>query len=462
MEDLALKLLNLSLGRGASYAEVRGHVVDGFTVTVENGVLRGVEYRSVRGVGLRVVADGVWGFSSSTSLENAESIVEHALSIAKTSRSISKPARLADVKPIRGYFSTITKINPFNIPIDEITSLAIDVNKYSMISSDVKTAITKIGVLRDYRVFTSSNSSLVFNETTIVGLGHSSTAHGSLGLESVWDSRSCCMGYEFIKGFNWYGFVEDISKTALKASSSSYPKAGVYTIVADPDLVGLILHEAFGHASEGDLVASGESVLQGRIGESIASSYVTIVDDGLIADGFNVPVDDEGTVKRRVVVVDKGVLKSFLTSREAAAELNTEPTGNARAEGFSHIPIVRQTNYYMEKGDYSFEELIEDVDFGLYVKGCGAGGGQVNVGVGSFTFNTGPSYIIRNGEIGDMVRGVIISGYILDTLKSIDAVGKDFAVRTSIFGGCGKDNQTVKVGHGGPHVRIRSIVVGGR
>ncbi|MEM2511190.1 MAG: TldD/PmbA family protein, partial [Candidatus Methanomethylicia archaeon] len=314
----------------------------------------------------------------------------------------------------------------------------------------------------DCRVFTSSNNSLIVNELTIVGLGHSSTAHGSLGYESVWDSRSCCMGYEFIKGFDWYGFVENISETALKASNSSYPKAGVYTIIADPDLVGLILHEAFGHASEADLVASGESVLQGRIGEYIASKYVTIVDDGLIADGFNVPVDDEGVVKRKTVVVDKGVLRGFLTSRETAAELNIEPTGNARAESFSQIPIVRQTNYYMEKGDYSFEELIEDVDFGLYVKGCGAGGGQVNVGIGSFTFNTGPSYIIRNGEVSEMVRGVILSGYILDTLKSIDAVGKDFSIRTSIFGGCGKDNQTVKVGHGGPHVRIRSIVVGGR
>ncbi|MEM1546023.1 MAG: TldD/PmbA family protein [Candidatus Methanomethylicia archaeon] len=462
MDDLLLKLINSSLSKGASYAEARGHVVNGFTITVENNVLRGVEYRSIRGIGLRVIVDGVWGFSSSTMLKNTDSIVDHALSIARASKSISKPINLIDVKPVHGYFSTITKINPFNTPIDEFISLAIDVNKHSRIDNNIKTVITKLGVLRDCRVFTSSNNSLIVNELTIVGLGHSSTAHGSLGYESVWDSRSCCMGYEFIKGFDWYGFVENISETALKASNSSYPKAGVYTIIADPDLVGLILHEAFGHASEADLVASGESVLQGRIGEYIASKYVTIVDDGLIADGFNVPVDDEGVVKRKTVVVDKGVLRGFLTSRETAAELNIEPTGNARAESFSQIPIVRQTNYYMEKGDYSFEELIEDVDFGLYVKGCGAGGGQVNVGIGSFTFNTGPSYIIRNGEVSEMVRGVILSGYILDTLKSIDAVGKDFSIRTSIFGGCGKDNQTVKVGHGGPHVRIRSIVVGGR
>lgn len=457
-----LKILHSSLSRGASYAEVRGHVIDGFTVTVENGVLRGFESRSVKGVSLRVVVDGVWGFSSSTSLENTDPIIDHALSIAKASKPLSRPVRLVDVKPVRGYFSTITKINPFNMPLDDVISLVVDVNKHSRISDDIKAAITRLGVLRDYRVFTSSNGSLVVNELFIVGLGHSSTAHGGLGLESVWDSRSYCMGYEFIKDFNWYSFVEGISRTALTASNSSYPKAGVYTIVADPDLVGLILHEAFGHASEGDLVASGESVLQGRVGEYIASEHVTIVDDGLIAGGFNVPVDDEGTVKRRTVVVDKGVLRGFLTSREVAAHLNVEPTGNARAESFSQTPIVRQTNYYMEGGDYSFEELIEDVDFGLYVKGCGAGGGQVNVGVGSFTFNVGPSYIIRNGEVGEMVRGVILSGYILDTLKSIDAVGRDFTVRTSIFGGCGKDGQIVRVGHGGPHVRIRSIVVGGR
>ena len=116
----------------------------------------------------------------------------------------------------------------------------------------------------------------------------------------------------------------------------------------------------------------------------------------------------------------------------------------------------------MEPRDYKFEELIEDIDFGIYIRGKGATGGQVEVGMGTFTFGVGPSKIIKNGELAETVRGVVISGFILETLKTIDAVGEDLTIRTSIFGGCGKMGQTVRVGFGGPHVRVRKMTVGGR
>jgi TldD protein len=115
----------------------------------------------------------------------------------------------------------------------------------------------------------------------------------------------------------------------------------------------------------------------------------------------------------------------------------------------------------MEQGDQSREELLEDIKDGLYICGAGARGGQVNVAMGTFTFRVGPSYTIKSGEIGELVRGVSISGTILETLRSVVAVGEDFAISTSLFGGCGKDGQRVRVGHGGPHVRIKSMMVGG-
>ena len=115
----------------------------------------------------------------------------------------------------------------------------------------------------------------------------------------------------------------------------------------------------------------------------------------------------------------------------------------------------------MKPGDMSFEELIEDIDYGFYIKGRGATGGQVDTGMGTFTFSVGPSYIIEKGKLKELVRGVTISGLILETLKTIDGVGKDFQVRTSVFGGCGKSGQMVRVGDGGPHVRVRKMTVGG-
>jgi TldD protein len=222
-----------------------------------------------------------------------------------------------------------------------------------------------------------------------------------------------------------------------------------------------MLHEAFGHASEGDLVMHRESVLYGKLGTKIASELVTIVDDGLAEGGYSAPFDDEGVAKKRTVVVEKGTLRGYLTHRQAAHELGIEVSGNDRAQDITFMPIVRQTNFFMLPGDARIEELFEGVSEGIYLKGRGAMGGQVNTAVGTFTFSVGPSYIIRNGEPAELVRGVVVSGNILETLMNVEAVARDLKVTTSVFGGCGKDGQLARVGDGGPHVKVSRIVVGG-
>lgn len=181
----------------------------------------------------------------------------------------------------------------------------------------------------------------------------------------------------------------------------------------------------------------------------------------MVEGGYPVPYDDEGVQKGKTIVVDKGVLKGYLTSRDTSQELNLKPTGNARAQDISFDTLVRQTNYYAEPGEWKVEELFEGVSHGIYLRGRGAMGGQVNPSVGTFTFSIGPSYIIRNGEPVELVRGVVVSGNILETLKEVDAVANDLKITTSVFGGCGKGGQTVRVGDGGPHIRTRKIVVGG-
>jgi len=264
-----------------------------------------------------------------------------------------------------------------------------------------------------------------------------------------------------VKEIDWPSEAEDISKLALEAAKARSPPAGAYPAVLDGFLVGLLIHEAFGHATEGDLVLSGDSALKGRLGQAVASEHVSIIDEGVVQGGFFLPFDDEGVLKGRTVVVEGGILRTFLTSRSVAAELGLEPTGNGRAQGFSYFPTVRQANYYMAPGDWSLEELVEDVEFGFLLKGRSRGGGQVEPGMGNFTFRAGPSYVIRHGEICELVRGVAISGNVLETLKLVEAVGRELQLRFSVFGGCGKYGQTVRVGLGGPPVRVSRVVVGG-
>ncbi|MEM0208165.1 MAG: metallopeptidase TldD-related protein, partial [Thermofilum sp.] len=215
----------------------------------------------------------------------------------------------------------------------------------------------------------------------------------------------------------------------------------------------------FGHLTEGDGIFAGSSPLVGRLGEKLASEQVTIVDSGYDErGGYVFLADDEGVPTRRTVLVEKGILKGYLHSRESAALTGMEPTGNGRAQSFEHDVIVRMRNTFFEAGDWKEEEIIADTKNGLLLDK--PAGGQVEED-GTFTFNARIGFIIENGEIKQPVRDVVLAGNILEMLRYIDAVGKNVEISTSPFGGCGKWGQWVHVGDGGPTLRVSRLLVGG-
>ena len=456
------KIIRKAVDLGVSYIDVRYQQYDYELITVENRALKSYSSRRLSGVGIRVALNGAIGYASTSNLTYAalEKTLENAIKAAKSIKKEEKQQIEAEVSQIE--MKSPYKIDPFEIAPEEKVSAALDANKAAWINEKIKSAMTRLGMSRDYRFFMSSEGSRVITETSMIGIAHESIAKSNGIMERVPYQESKCAGYEFISSMDLNKFTEDISRLAVEAVESRTPPAGTYTVVVDPNVIGLLLHEAFGHASEGDLVSTKESVLYGKIGSQVASEHVTIIDEGVIEGGYFYPYDDEGVKKEKTFVVENGILKSYLHNRTSAYQFNVSSTGNGRAQDFENTPIVRQTNYYMEPRNYNFEELIEDVNFGIYIRGKGATGGQVEVGMGTFTFGVGPSKIIKNGELAETVRGVVISGFILETLKTIDAVGKDLTIRTSIFGGCGKMGQTVRVGFGGPHVRVRKMTVGGR
>ena len=456
------KIIRKAVDLGVSYIDVRYQRYDYELITVENRALKSYSSRRLSGAGIRVALNGAIGYASTSNLTYAalEKTLENAIKAAKSIKKEEKQQIEAEVSQIE--MKSPYKIDPFEIAPEEKVSAALDANKAAWINEKIKSAMTRLGMSKDYRFFMSSEGSRVITETSMIGIAHESIAKSNGIMERVPYQESKCAGYEFISSMDLNKFTEDISRLAVEAVESRTPPAGTYTVVVDPNVIGLLLHEAFGHASEGDLVSTRESVLYGKIGSQVASEHVTIIDEGVIEGGYFHPYDDEGVKKEKTFVVENGILKSYLHNRTSAYQFNVSSTGNGRAQDFENTPIVRQTNYYMEPRNYNFEELIEDVNFGIYIRGKGATGGQVEVGMGTFTFGVGPSKIIRNGELTETVRGVVISGFILETLKTIDAAGKDLTIRTSIFGGCGKMGQTVRVGYGGPHVRVRKMTVGGR
>lgn len=462
MEPELEKILEKASNLGVPYADVRYQHYDYETVIVENKALKSYSSRRLSGVGIRVIIDGSVGYASTSDLSwnGLDRALDNAIRVAKSVKSEKKLFGEAKVQKVDVKLST--KSHPIDVSPEEKVSVALDANKAAWISNEIKSAVTRLGLSKDVRLFLSSEGARVNIENTLVGFGHESVAKVNGVMERVPYQESMCSGFEFIKSKDWNAFTADISKLALEAASSKTPPPGTYPVVVDPEVVGLLLHEAFGHASEGDLVWTGESVLHNKLGTSLTTELVTIIDEGTVKGGYFYPFDDEGVKKEKTVIVESGVLKRYLHDRSSASELGVDSTGNGRAQDFENVPIVRQTNYYMKPRDHAFEELVEDIDFGVYVRGKGATGGQVEVGMGTFTFGVGPSKIIRKGELAETVRGVVISGLILETLKTVDTVGKDLKITTSVFGGCGKNGQTVRVGDGGPHIKVRKMTVGGR
>jgi TldD protein len=235
--------------------------------------------------------------------------------------------------------------------------------------------------------------------------------------------------------------------------------AGTMTVVLGPGWPGVLLHEAIGHGLEGDFNRKGTSAFSGRIGERVAAPGVTVVDDGTLARRRgSLNVDDEGHATRRNVLIEDGVLKSYMQDSLNARLMKVPPTGNGRRESYAHIPMPRMTNTYMLNGDKPRAEIIASVRSGLYA--VNFGGGQVDITSGKFVFSASEAYVIENGRLGHPVKGATLIGNGPDALTRVALIGNDMELDPGV-GTCGKEGQSVPVGVGQPTMRIDGLTVGG-
>jgi TldD protein len=255
------------------------------------------------------------------------------------------------------------------------------------------------------------------------------------------------------------GYAREAVRRALVSLESEAAPAGTMTVVLGPGWPGVLLHEAIGHGLEGDFNRKGSSAFAGRIGETIASTLCTVVDDGTLANRRgSLNVDDEGTPTQRTVLIDNGVLAGFMQDKLNARLMGVAPTGNGRRESYAHLPMPRMTNTYMLPGPHTREEIIASVDKGLYA--VNFGGGQVDITSGKFVFSASEAYLIEKGKVTRPVKGATLIGNGPDVLTRVSMVGDDLALDEGV-GTCGKEGQSVPVGVGQPTLRIDELTVGG-
>lgn len=255
------------------------------------------------------------------------------------------------------------------------------------------------------------------------------------------------------------GYAREALRQALVNLEAQPAPAGTLPVVLGPGWSGVLLHEAVGHGLEGDFNRKGSSAYSGRVGEQVASSLCTIVDDGTLAGRRgSLSVDDEGTPSQCTTLIESGVLKGYMQDKLNARLMGVACTGNGRRESYAHLPMPRMTNTYMLAGESDPEEIIRSVKNGIYC--ANLGGGQVDITSGKFVFSTSEAYLIEDGRITAPVKGATLIGNGPEAMSRVSMVGNDLALDSGV-GTCGKDGQSVPVGVGQPTLKIDAITVGG-
>ncbi len=463
MEDLAEEIVWKAVDLGADYASIRIERNHVGSVTVGNGEVEKSTFGYEEGAGVSVLANGAWGFSSSSKLEieSLTKAVSFALKIAKNiggKLGEKEKAELADVPTIRDKTVELGKEKLKDMSIEEKINFSLEADR-EMRGIDGRIKGTTVNYMEGYGelLFMSNEGAKIVKQGSRCYISFQAVAIGKGKIQSYRTRVAHKGGFEGIKSQDPFKKAVESSKKALNLLSGKNPPSGRFTVIMDPELLGVFIHEALGHAAESDLVVSGESILADKMERKIGSDHVTVYDDSTVKWWGSEKYDDEGVPTRKRLIIKEGVLKGYLLNRETAAKLNLEPNGSARAMSYRHRPLVRMSNTYMDKGDYSFEEMLEGIKRGVYVKG--SRGGQVDTAMGTFQFNAQEAYLIKDGALDTPLIDVSLSGLTLETLLNVEAVGKDLSLHV---GFCGKSGQLVPVGDGGPHVRVKEVVIGGK
>lgn len=400
---------------------------------------------------VRVLKNGAWGVSFTTNPGKMEDAGKSALKLAN---ALDNDVKLADIEPTQDNVKSKAKLKLQDVSLDEKKESMSAAEKAANLETIVSTTVNYVDG-EGTTIFVNSEGTELQIEESRVALFMNAVAASDGIIQFGHKSTGGAAGFEVIQKEDLEKFGRITAEKAMRLLKAELPPSGKFPVVMDPELTGVFIHEALGHASEADLILQNDSILKGKMGTQIGSSLVTIIDDATM-DAFGYyPYDSEGVKTRKNILVKDGVLRSLLSSRETASQLDITPSGNARSV-VGDQPIVRMSNTYLKPGELKFEELIEDMDSGIYLKG--SRGGQVDTGKGVFQFNAAESFLIEDGEVTNPLRDVSLSGNILEMLLKVDGLGSDFKMGV---GFCGKSGQTVPVGDGGPHVRVKEATVGG-
>jgi TldD protein len=455
--------LNKTLGSmmrgGIDYADLYFQVSRQESWTVEDRIIREGSFSHDQGVGVRAVSGEKTGFAYSdelllTALERS----------AGAARAIARQGQTRSLQAWqrRNVPALYPSLDPLiSISDEQKTALLADIEAQTRaLDERVDQVIISLSSSQDLVLVAASDGTLSADIRPLVRLNVSVILEQNGRREQGYagGGARADLNY-FLNGDLPLQYAREAVRQAAVQLEAEAAPAGMMPVVLGSGWPGILLHEAVGHGLEGDFNRKGTSAFSGRVGEQVASSLCTIVDDGTLPNRRgSLAVDDEGTQGGYNVLVENGVLKGYMQDKLNARLMGVDPTGNGRRESYAHMPMPRMTNTYMLAGPHAPQEIIASVEKGLYAPNFG--GGQVDITSGKFVFSASEAYLIENGKVTTPVKGAMLIGDGPEVLTRISMLGNDLEFDTGV-GTCGKDGQSVPVGVGQPTLKIDELTVGG-
>ncbi|MHB8439499.1 MAG: TldD/PmbA family protein [Acidimicrobiales bacterium] len=452
------KVLAAALDGGAEFAEVFAEDRRGTAASLDDGRVEELSTGRDRGAGVRVVVGETTGYAHTADLSEAGLLAaaRAAAAVATTGAAQTRVVALDPEGP-RDHHIAVSVAPDGVAKARKIELLERADEAARSAGSAISQVSAGYGDSRRQILVANSDGVFVADDQVRSRFTVTAVAVGDTGMQTGHESAAYTVGFEMFDTVDVEQIAQEASRRALVKLGARPAPSGDMVVVLAAGSGGVLFHEACGHGLEADHIAKDASVYVGQLGMEVASSLVTLVDDGTMADEWGTfGVDDEGRPAQRNVLIENGVLTDYMWDFLRARKEGRAPSGNGRRQSYRHLPMVRMTNTFLPNGTANPEDVIADTAHGVYI--AKLSGGQVNTTTGDFVFGTNEAYLIEQGRITEPLRDANLIGNGPEVLRRIDAVANDFATNP---GTCGKDGQSVPVGTGQPTMRITAVTIGG-
>jgi TldD protein len=456
-KSIIASVLEAALSTGGDFAELFIEDTERGSINFLDGQLESTQSGRDFGIGVRIFSglNSVYAYTNNFDKESLISTAKKAAAaVSGTSSGINivlNDTKVENIHKIGIMADTVSKKEKLDI---------VKAGYYSAKDYDpmIKQASVRYGDSIQNVAIANSEGLYVEDTRNIIRVFVNAIAEKDGQMQTGATSYGGHKGFDAIRDLDIKGQGTEAARMAKTMAEADYCKAGIIPVVIHNAFGGVVFHEACGHGLEATSVAKGTSVFAGKMGEKVASDIVTAIDDGTMPNEWgSMNIDDEGTPTKRNVLIENGILKSYLVDKFNGRKMNMESTGSGRRQSYRYSPTSRMSNTYIANGDSTVDEIISNTEFGLFAKEMG--GGSVNPGTGEFNFSVREGYMIRNGKVAEPVRGATLIGKGVEVLPKIDMVADNMSMATGM---CGSISGSIPTNVGQPTIRVSSITVGGR